>query len=215
MEYIFQAIGIGFLLSVMVGPVFFVLLETSITKGARSALMLDLGVFISDIIYILFAFIFATQIKNFTDNADNNNTLLAVIGGILFLGYGLYILLKKQKNDLNVIDKRNSIPQANYLVLFIKGFMLNFANPAVLFYWIGIIAQGNMVVGKDSTTKVFIFVFIVLTTYFSFDVLKIITAKKLRPFVTDALLRAFNNLIGIIFITFGLFLIVKQFYIKH
>jgi threonine/homoserine/homoserine lactone efflux protein len=88
-------------------------------------------------------------------------------------------------------------------------------NPAVLFYWIGIIAQGNMVVGKGSSAKVFIFVFIVLTTYFSFDVLKIITAKKLRPFVTDALLKAFNNLIGIIFITFGLFLIVKQFYIKH
>lgn len=215
MEYIFQAIGIGFLLSVMVGPVFFVLLETSITKGARSALMLDLGVFISDIIYILFAFIFATQIKNFTDNAANNNTLLAVIGGVLFLGYGLYILLKKQKNNINLIDKRNSIPHSNYVVLFLKGFMLNFANPAVLFYWIGIIAQGNMVVGKDSSAKVFIFVFIVLTTYFSFDVLKIITAKKLRPFVTDALLKAFNNLIGIIFITFGLFLIVKQFYIKH
>jgi hypothetical protein len=215
MEYIFQAIGIGFLLSVMVGPVFFVLLETSITKGARSALMLDLGVFISDIIYILFAFIFATQIKNFTDNTANNNSLLAVIGGALFLGYGLYILLKKQKNNLSLIDKKNSVPQANYVVLFLKGFMLNFANPAVLFYWIGIIAQGNMVVGKGSSAKVFIFVFIVLTTYFSFDVLKIITAKKLRPFVTDALLKAFNNLIGIIFITFGLFLIVKQFYIKH
>ena len=215
MEYIFQAVGIGFLLSVMIGPVFFVLLETSITKGARSALMLDLGVFISDIIYILFAFIFATQIKNFTDNTVNNNILLAVIGGALFLGYGLYILLKKQKNNINLIDKSNSIPQANYLVLFLKGLMLNLANPAVLFYWIGIIAQGNMVVGKDSTTKVFIFVFIVLTTYFSLDVLKIITAKKLRPFVTDTVLKAFNNLIGIVFIAFGLFLIVKQFYIKH
>ena len=215
MEYIFQAVGIGFLLSVMIGPVFFVLLETSITKGARSALMLDLGVFISDIIYILFAFIFATQIKNFTDNTANNNILLAVIGGVLFLGYGLYILLKKQKNNINVIDKSNSIPQANYLVLFLKGLMLNLANPAVLFYWIGIIAQGNMVVGKDSTVKVFIFVFIVLTTYFSLDVLKIITAKKLRPFVTDTVLKAFNNLIGIVFIAFGLFLIVKQFFIKH
>ena len=215
MEYIFQAVGIGFLLSVMIGPVFFVLLETSITKGARSALMLDLGVFISDIIYILFAFIFATQIKNFTDNTVNNNILLAVIGGALFLGYGLYILLKKQKNNINLIDKSNSIPQANYLVLFLKGLMLNLANPAVLFYWIGIIAQGNMVVGKDSTVKVFIFVFIVLTTYFSLDVLKIITAKKLRPFVTDTVLKAFNNLIGIVFIAFGLFLIVKQFFIKH
>ena len=215
MEYIFQAVGIGFLLSVMIGPVFFVLLETSITKGARSALMLDLGVFISDIIYILFAFIFATQIKNFTDNTVNNNILLAVIGGALFLGYGLYILLKKQKNNINLIDKSNSIPQANYLVLFLKGLMLNLANPAVLFYWIGIIAQGNMVVGKDSTVKVFMFVFIVLTTYFSLDVLKIITAKKLRPFVTDTVLKAFNNLIGIVFIAFGLFLIVKQFFIKH
>ena len=121
----------------------------------------------------------------------------------------------KQKNNINVIDKSNSIPQANYLVLFLKGLMLNLANPAVLFYWIGIIAQGNMVVGKDSTVKVFIFVFIVLTTYFSLDVLKIITAKKLRPFVTDTVLKAFNNLIGIVFIAFGLFLIVKQFFIKH
>ena len=63
MDYIFQAIGIGFLLSVMVGPVFFILLETSITKGVRASLYLDLGVFISDVIYILFAFIFAAQIK--------------------------------------------------------------------------------------------------------------------------------------------------------
>ena len=77
MDYVLQAIGIGFLLSVMVGPVFFILLETSITKGIRAALILDFGVFISDVIYILFAFIFASQIKSFT----NDNLVLAIIGG--------------------------------------------------------------------------------------------------------------------------------------
>ena len=45
MQFFLQAIGIGFLLSVMVGPVFFVLLETSITKGIRAALALDIGVY--------------------------------------------------------------------------------------------------------------------------------------------------------------------------
>jgi len=55
MQFFLQAIGIGFLLSVMVGPVFFVLLETSITKGIRAALALDIGVFISDVLYIMFA----------------------------------------------------------------------------------------------------------------------------------------------------------------
>ena len=41
MQFFLQAFGIGFLLSVMIGPVFFVLLETSITKGIKSAFALD------------------------------------------------------------------------------------------------------------------------------------------------------------------------------
>lgn len=214
MEYILQAIGIGFLLSVMVGPVFFILLETSITKGTRAALLLDLGVFVSDIIYILFAFIFASQIKNFTDNAANNNMLLSVIGGALFLGYGLYSLLKKPALTLQGNNKRSEVGNNNDVVLIMKGFMLNFVNPAVLFYWIGIIAQGNQVVDKGSKSQLFIFVIIVLLTYFGIDVLKILGAKVLRPFVTESLLKALNNFIGIVFIAFGLFLILKQFFLK-
>jgi threonine/homoserine/homoserine lactone efflux protein len=214
MEYILQAIGIGFLLSVMVGPVFFILLETSITKGTRAALLLDLGVFVSDIIYILFAFIFASQIKNVTDNAANNNMLLSVIGGALFLGYGIYSLLKKPALTLQGNNKRSEGANNNDFVFIMKGFMLNFVNPAVLFYWIGIIAQGNQAVDKESKSQLFIFVIIVLITYFGIDVLKILGAKVLRPFVTESLLKALNNFIGIVFIAFGLFLILKQFFLK-
>jgi threonine/homoserine/homoserine lactone efflux protein len=211
MDYIFQAIGIGFLLSVMVGPVFFVLLETSITKGVRASLYLDLGVFISDVIYILFAFIFAAQIKGFTNNASNNNFILGIRGGILFVGYGIYTLFSKSKNEITPKSKSTTIKNADSLVLGIKGFMLNFANPAVLFYWIGIIAQGNQITDKDHPGQLIIFVSLVLLTYFAMDVLKILGAKKLRPLVTGALLLALNRLIGIIFTAIGVFLILKQF----
>jgi threonine/homoserine/homoserine lactone efflux protein len=211
MDYIFQAIGIGFLLSVMVGPVFFVLLETSITKGVRASLYLDLGVFISDVVYILFAFIFASQIKSFTNDATNNNFILGIIGGVMFVGYGLYTLFSKSKHELTLKNKSTTSKNNDSVVLGIKGFMLNFANPAVLFYWLGIIAQGNQVTDKDHPSQLIIFVILVLVTYFGMDVLKILGAKKLRPLVTDALLLALNRLIGIVFTAFGVFLILKQF----
>ena len=38
-------------------------IENSITKGIRSALALDLGVLISDIVYILLAVLFVEQIN--------------------------------------------------------------------------------------------------------------------------------------------------------
>jgi len=211
MDYIFQAIGIGFLLSVMVGPVFFVLLETSITKGVRASLYLDLGVFISDVVYILFAFIFASQIKSFTNDATNNNFILGIIGGVMFVGYGLYTLFSKSKQELTPKNKSTTSNNNDSVVLGIKGFMLNFANPAVLFYWLGIIAQGNQVTDKDHPSQLIIFVILVLVTYFGMDVLKILGAKKLRPLVTDVLLLALNRLIGIVFTAFGVFLILKQF----
>lgn len=62
MDLLFRAFSIGLILSVMPGPVFFVLIENSITKGIRSALALDLGVLISDIVYILLAVLFVEQI---------------------------------------------------------------------------------------------------------------------------------------------------------
>jgi threonine/homoserine/homoserine lactone efflux protein len=39
----------GIFLSFMIGPVFFILIETSITKGFRAALAFDLGVVLGDV----------------------------------------------------------------------------------------------------------------------------------------------------------------------
>ena len=212
MDFYLQAFGIGFLLSVMVGPVFFVLLETSITKGVRAALALDLGVFISDIVYILFAFIFASQLKNLTAGDGKNNLILAIIGGILFIGYGIYSFFKKAQFNLEESSSDAQNNKMDYVVLAIKGFVLNFANPAVIFYWIGIIAKGYSTVDiEGSHFQIFAFVLIVLLTYFGIDVLKIFGAKKLRPLVTESLLVALNRLIGLVFFSFGLFLLLQQF----
>ena len=55
-DNIFAAIPFGIILSFTIGPVFFVLLETSATKGFKSALIFDSGVILADIFFILIAF---------------------------------------------------------------------------------------------------------------------------------------------------------------
>ena len=53
---ILTAIPFGIILAFTIGPVFFVLLETSVTKGFTSAVIFDLGVILADIIFILVIF---------------------------------------------------------------------------------------------------------------------------------------------------------------
>jgi hypothetical protein len=218
MEFFFQAFGIGFLLSVMVGPVFFVLLETSITKGIKSALALDIGVLISDVVYILFASIFVGQIKSLV--SGEYKVIFGIVGGAIFIVYGIYNLVKKkittQEFSAEVIDMSDinstSTNTKDYVFLGLKGFILNFANPLVIFYWLSVMslaAQSSP--EKSDFPWVTVFVFIVLITFFGIDVLKILAAKKLRPLVTPTLLNALNRLIGIVFSLFGLFLILQNF----
>jgi len=60
-EDVQAAIPLGFLLSFMVGPVFFVLLETSATKGFRAGLIFDIGVIFADILFLFIAYFSSFQ----------------------------------------------------------------------------------------------------------------------------------------------------------
>ncbi len=220
MDFFIQAFSIGFLLSVMIGPIFFLLLETSITKGFRAALALDLGVLISDIVYVLIAVMFVEQIKGLI---AGNKLMFSIIGGSIFVIYGVINLVKKvalldsqklEGIDTHLDSSKQQSHTKDYVFLGVKGFVLNFANPMVIFYWVSVASVANNTVPDENGTMwAFVFLGIVLLTFFSIDILKIIAAKKIRPLVNQTLLNGLNRLIGIVFTLFGLFLIL-QFFLK-
>ena len=219
MEYVFQAIGIGFLLSIMIGPVFFVLLEISITKGFKSALIFDLGVLLSDLFYIVISLFFAYQLKGLGD--VRNNLALSILGGSLFIAFGVYHLFFKKVRlapiDLNheLIDVPEQQVKPNRkkvnTMLVLKGFTLNLLNPGVVIYWLAIVAKGFDLVAKyESDIHISIYLAIILITFFGIDCLKAYVANKLKPLVTVNLLKALNLLIGVVFSGTGVFLILRQ-----
>jgi len=208
-ELTLKGIVTGFVLSIMIGPVFFVILETSIRRGVKAALALDLGVLISDLVYILIAYVFYSEVSGLING--ENKGILKLIGGILFVIYGAFTFFKKPKEEK--VDEVGNVVQnsSDYFMLALKGFLFNFANPLVIFYWFSVITMGakNSEHAGTNENSILFFLGVILITFFSFDLLKILGAKKLRPLVTEKLLVALNHLIGIVFFGFGIFLVIQ------
>ncbi len=127
-----EAIFIGFFLAFMIGPVFFMLIQTSILKGARAAIAFDLGVVLGDVVFILIAYFGS---KSLLERIKDDPRLF-FIGGVILLVYGLISYLDKSQKRA-VDDETLVIPEkTNYIKLFLKGFILNFINIGVLAFWL-------------------------------------------------------------------------------
>lgn len=207
-ELILKAIVTGFILSIMIGPAFFLLLETSIRKGVRAALCFDLGVLVSDLIYISIAFFFYAKVAELTKG--ENEAYLKMFGGLMFIVFGVITFFKSPKeHSVDDLGKK-VLTSRYYLMLFIKGLILNMLNPMVVFYWFSVMTLG---VKEDSdlsfATQMIIYISVLLTVFFSIDVLKILGAKKLRPFITNAVLKSLNHITGSILAAFGVVLLIQ------
>jgi len=202
LEDIQAAIPLGFLLAFMIGPVFFVLLETSIIKGFRAAVAFDLGVILADVIFILLAYFSSYQLL---ENLSNQPGLY-IFGGTLLTIYGATIVLKKPKQNIENPLRYNE--PSNYINLFIKGFLLNFINIGVLVFWLGLI----IVVGPNfegNTSRFYVFFGTLIMAYFITDLIKIILAKRLQNNLTPSIIFKIKKGIGGILIICGIALMVK------
>src|SRR5210317_583581 len=171
-EDIQAAIPLGFLLSFMVGPVFFVLLETSATKGFRAGFALDLGVVVADIFFLVIAYFSSFQLL---ENLSNQPGLY-VFGGVILLVYGLTIFFR---SDFKEKKPKIYTKGSDYLGLFVKGFLLNFINIGVLVFWLGVIIIVGPSLDNDSN-RIITFFATMLGAYLTTDIIKILLAKQLR-----------------------------------
>ena len=204
-EYV-NAILLGLGLAFMVGPVFFVLIETSITKGFRAAIIFDFGVVLADIVFISLAYFGSlTFLEKIQDDPR-----IYLIGGAILVLYGLHTLLykktKKTVTDKNLVVVENN----NYLGLFLKGFFLNSINIGVLAFWLTIViaVSSNF---QMNQSKIFNYFALVIFTFFSIDIIKILAAKQLQKKLTPVVLRKIRQILGIFFIIFGVVLATKRF----
>ena len=201
----------GLFLSFMVGPVFFILLETSITKGFRAAMAFDCGVVLGDVFFIGIAYLGSYRLIQ----SLKDKPALFIFGGIIMLAYGIisFVKLKKdQKIDDEEIDR--DILKRNYGSLFIKGFILNVINIGVLGFWLAVIISVGPKLEMQNS-RMFTFFTSVIITYLLVDCIKILLAKQLKSKLTPINILKIKKGISIVLMVFGVVLITQGWFPKE
>jgi threonine/homoserine/homoserine lactone efflux protein len=210
LDDILRAIPFGIILAFTIGPVFFVLLETSATKGFKSALIFDLGVMLADVVFILIAFLSTNKLL---ETVKDDSSFL-IFGGVLLLVYGIISFIKTSKSFREIVREYHKIDiKKKYGKLFIKGFLLNFINIGVLLGWVAFIVIGSSL--TQSEDGVFVFLSTILIVYFLVDLVKIALAKKLKSKLTPKRIFKTKKIIALVILGFGLLLLIQGFFPKE
>ncbi len=203
-----SGIPLGIFLSFMVGPVFFVLLETSAVKGFRAAFVFDLGVVTADLVFITIAYFSSYRLIQ----SIKNDPAIYLFGGILMLTYGVISFLKTNKAKKELIENDDEeLVKNNYLGMYIKGFLLNFINVGVLLFWFLILITVGPKLQLE-TPRMMVFFGSVIGTYLVFDSGKIILAKQLKNKMTPVNILKIKKGISILIIVFGLILMLQGWF---
>jgi threonine/homoserine/homoserine lactone efflux protein len=208
---VFKGILLGLTLSVLIGPAFFSLIQTSIHRGFRSGMFLAVGIFLSDCALVILSYLGASQLLNITENQK----IAGILGGILLILFGTYTFTR----HLKIVENGEvEVKKPGFMTYIIKGFFLNIANPSVWFYWIFWVGVATSEVSTSGdnhfVNRIIAFFSATLLTVFSVDLLKCFIAHKIKSYMNDNFMKWTNHIVGLLLIIFGVYLIIKMILLK-
>jgi threonine/homoserine/homoserine lactone efflux protein len=183
----------GMVMSVMLGTVFFALVQNSIDYGFRTGIFIALGVIASDLLLITLSWFNAELIPP----GGTTDLIVRICGALFLLFYGLSNLLKKDKAAYPQTEKKQLLKFSS------MGFLLNILNPGNYIGWLAVTTQLKTV-AKYEVAQATIYFIGALSAIFLMECLISWSASFLKPYITDRFLQLVNRLIGVLFIAFAI-----------
>lgn len=195
--------GLGVMLSlVFIGPVFFLLIETSFTRGPKHAIAFDIGVIMSDITCIFAAYYSSDGLIKLIDQ----HPAFYRITALLMFIYAVYMMATKTVMRIKNEDKLIS---QNYFKTFLNGYLFNILNIGVVLFWlVTVISVRN---NHPKTEEFFIYIGVVILTYLSIDFFKIFLAKQFHDKLSYKVANLIRKIVGGILVIFSIFIFLQSF----
>ena len=92
-----EGVVFGLILTIMLGPIFVALTQTGIEKGARAGFTVGLGVWTSDLLVILFSYLFISKVDALVQD-EVFKYWMGSVGGFILITFGIAIFLKKTES---------------------------------------------------------------------------------------------------------------------
>jgi threonine/homoserine/homoserine lactone efflux protein len=201
----FEGIILGITVSISLGPALLALIQTSIKHGVKTGIFLALGIFVSDLFVVVGAYFGATQLVT----NQSTHVIFGLIGGGVLLIFG-FITATRKVHMTEQVEAIQEIKVKNRGVLpyFFKGFILNIANPFLWAFWItSMLAISSSY--RGNRIAIILFFSGTLATVLATDILKCFLANKIKVANNPYVRLWINRIVGLIFILFGIFVIIS------
>lgn len=196
-EVLLNGFEFGIVLTFLIGPVFFTILQASLERGFWVGVLVAIGVSLSDIVYVVVCYLgFSSFVAN-----PLLRTYMGYAGGTILIAFGLYHALVKSRRK--ILSNPQMAPERHAITYVAKGFLMNVMSPMVPVFWIAVIGIATIDFGYSSLSTFCLFFGAVLVTVLATDIGKAYLAGKLRRLITDRSLMIMNFIVGVALFVFG------------
>lgn len=205
MIHFFNGLLWGIFLAILVGPLLFALIQTTLEKGVKYGVSVGSGIWFSDLLFILATYFGVNSIYKLVQ-WENFEITVGILGGVILVLIGGFIVFSKPPS-LN--EEKVSPSKIKGLgSSFGLGFIINTFNPFTVLFWVGVMTTTVEDQGLDRIDTIWfasgIFAMIVFT-----DSVKIVFAQKIKKWLTPKHISVARKISGIALISFGLILIAR------
>lgn len=186
--------------SIMLGTVFFSIIQNSIDNGLKSGMLISLGVIVSDILLITLSYFNA----NLIPEHGMADVIVRITGCALLMFMGIFSIVKKR----SVLYPKTS--EAPFYLHIANGFLLNSLNPGNFFQWIVASAYAKNTLEFDENSMLTFYGAALCAIFFTESVIAV-GASMLKKYINEKVFNVINVITGIVFVVLGVWLLKPIF----
>jgi len=208
-----KGLAISLLLIFSVGPVIFTIIKQSINHGRRGGFSFIIGVWISDLIWVVLSNGFSEAIKTLL----HFKIPIGIAGCIFLIGMGIYFAFIKKIEPRRLQEPVEiagdeytpSGKKTNYFAIMSSGFIINTLNPAIISFWV--IMAASLASVYSFNDRIIIFTTCLGVNMLA-DVAKVLGAGYIGKKLSDRVILIINRLSGVLYLIFGLVILAGIIY---
>lgn len=207
-DAILKGLAISLLLIFSVGPVVFTIIKQSINHGRKGGFSFIIGVWISDIIWVVLSNGFSEVVRTLL----HFKIPIGIAGSLFLISMGIYYAFIKKATPVKLQEPIKIAgdvitpagKRTNYFAIFTSGFIINTLNPAVISFWVIMAASLASVYSFQSRLVIFC---TCLGVNMIFDTAKVLGAGHIGKKLSDRNILLINRISGFLYLLFGLIIL--------
>ncbi len=192
----------GFMMSILLGVVFFMLIQAGIQHGTKKGVIIASGVITGDIIFLSLAIGFTAAIADFL---QKHQQTISLLGSLLLLVMGTWMWMKKRTESGENHEVKGLRSARDF---YVKPFIINVLNPANAAWWLGLYSFPP---ASDYTIQQkIVFGAFAILAIFSTEVGIAAGASLLKDYIKEKWLKKVDKVVAIVMFIMGLNLLLRS-----